>query len=182
MNVVFVTSNAHKAKYFSELIGHDIQHESVDMPEIQSLDVDEVVTAKAKAAYELIKQPVIVEDTSLVIRAMGRLPGTFIKWFLDELGPEGLCSLADADPARSAIASATFAYYDGNHLRLFTGSLAGTIAKMPLGESGFGWNRVFIPEGSTLTLGQMDEAAFKKEYMKIKHFAAVKEFIDNLKP
>ncbi len=180
MSVVYVTGNAHKARYFSELVGMDIPHQKIDTPEIQSLDLIEVVTQKAKAAYVAIGQPVIVEDSSLIFHSMGKLPGTFIKWFLGEIKDTQLCRLADVTDDRSATAAAAFAYYDGENIKLFTGGLHGTIAQAPRGDSGFGWNQIFIPEGSNKTLGEMNEQDFKREYIKIKPFQAVKEFLDNL--
>ena len=179
-NVVFVTGNANKARYFSELVGMDIPHQKADVPEIQSLNPEEVVIAKAKAAFLELGRPVIVEDTSLIIETMGRLPGTFIKWFIDELSMEKLCRLADSDPLRKAAASAIFAYYDGNDLRLFKGSIVGSIAQDPRGSSGFGWNAIFIPDGAEKTLGEMDDAEFKKYYGKIKRFDEVKVFLASL--
>lgn len=179
-NVVFVTGNAHKAHYFSELVGFEIDHAKADVPEIQSLDAEEVVVAKAKTAFEQFGKPVIVEDTSLQIDAMGHLPGTFIKWFLDELGTEKLCRLADSDPDRRAHASAIFAYYDGKNVQMFKGSAAGTIAVSPRGLSGFGWNAVFVPKGATQTLAEMSEEDFKEYYGKIKRFDEMKNFLDNL--
>lgn len=180
MNVVFVTGNENKARYFSELIGRDIEYKKVDTPELQSLDLKEVVSEKAKAAYKIIGRPVIVEDTSLIIKSLGRLPGTFIKWFLEEVGLEKFCKLADVSSDRSAHASAAFAYFDGSNLQVFIGGLDGSISATPKGKSGFGWNQIFIPNGKTITLGEMPDAEFKEDYMKIKPFPAVKEFLDNL--
>lgn len=179
-NVVFVTGNAHKAGYFSQLIGLEIPHEKADVPEIQSLDPKEVVIAKAKAAYKQLGKPVIVEDTSLQIQTMGRLPGTFIKWFLEELGEEKICRLADFDPTRQARASAIFAYYDGSDVKLFEGGATGTIADVPRGTTGFGWNKIFIPEGANETLGEMSEDKFSEYYGKIKRFDMMKDFLNTL--
>jgi inosine/xanthosine triphosphate pyrophosphatase family protein len=67
MNVTFVTGNANKAKYFSELIGMPISYHSVDIHEIQSLDLKEIARHKARLAYEQLKKPVLVEDVSLTI-------------------------------------------------------------------------------------------------------------------
>ena len=39
-----------------------------------------------------------------------------------------------------------------------SGELAGKIADEPRGDQGFGYDSVFIPEGSTKTLGEMTEA------------------------
>jgi len=63
-------------------------HEKIDMDEIQSLDLDEVVEHKVRQAYEIAKKPILVEDTALEFPALGKLPGTFIKFFIQELGHE----------------------------------------------------------------------------------------------
>jgi non-canonical purine NTP pyrophosphatase (RdgB/HAM1 family) len=178
--VVYVTGNAGKAKYFSKLIGHPIDHKPADLTEIQSLDLEEVVIAKVKEAYAQLKCPVIVEDTALQIDDLGRLPGTFIKWFIDELGLDKICRLADADPDRRAVASCAFAYYDGEELELFMGSNSGKIANSPRGDTSFGWNPIFIPDGHDLTMGEMTDEAFTKEYLKIKPFEKVRKFLDRV--
>jgi len=118
-NVVFVTGNANKAKYFSQLVGLDIEHQPVDVPEIQSLDLPEIVEYKARVAYEKLKKPVIIEDTRFVIERLGKLPGPFIKWFEKELGLEQICRLVDEDGDRAAVAGAAFAYFDGQQLEVF---------------------------------------------------------------
>lgn len=180
MNVVYVTGNKNKAKYFSKLLGIDIEHHPADVVEIQSLDAEEVVVAKAKEAYVQLAKPVIVEDTSLELKSMGRLPGTFIKWFLEEIGTEGLCRLADNDPQRLAHASATFVYYDGKKAKIFKGGLDGTIAKEPRGNTDFGWNPIFIPEGKQQTLGEMNEQEFEAAYTKVKPFAELKKYLNSV--
>ena len=40
------------------------------------------------------------------------------------------------------------------------GELKGRIAETPIGENGFGYDPVFIPEGTSKTLGQMSEIVF----------------------
>jgi non-canonical purine NTP pyrophosphatase (RdgB/HAM1 family) len=178
--VTFITGNANKAKYFSELVSQEVAHHAVDVHEIQSLDLEEVVSHKAKAAYEYLKQPVLVEDTKYIISSLGKLPGTFIKWFLEELGSEKICRLADISDDRSAIAGAAFAYYDGNNLKIFNSELAGSIPSHPQGDTGFGWNSIFIPNGMEKTLGEMDDTTFKKFYIQIKPFNQLKEFLQTL--
>lgn len=179
-DVTFITGNVNKARYFSQLVGQAIAHQAVDTPEIQSLDLHEVVIHKARTAYAAIQKPVLVEDTSLIINSLGRLPGTFIKWFMEELGPEKICRLADASPDRSAIAGAAFAYYDGERSEVIMSELAGRIAETPAGDTGFGWNPIFSPVGQDKTLGEMDEETFQKFYVQIKPFNEVKEFLNTL--
>jgi len=174
-DVVFVTGNAKKAQYFSAMVGIDIAHEAADIEELQDLDLDKVIEHKARATYALLRRPVIVEDTQVTFHALGRLPGTFIKWFMDELGPDGLCAILDAYNDRSATAGAAIAYFDGLEMRIFKGGMLGSITQKPMGDNGFGWNAIFIPDGSTQTLGQMTDADFKKYYAQIKPF---NDFVD----
>lgn len=152
---IFITGNAAKAEQLSWHLGVTLDHQAADVPEIQSLDLEEVVEYKAKAAYETVKRPVLVEDTSLVFHALGRLPGPLIKWFLNELGNEGLCRLLDNYEDRSATATALFGYYDGENLLTFEGQVEGKIAEKPVGEHGFGWDPIFIPKGYDKTWGEM---------------------------
>jgi non-canonical purine NTP pyrophosphatase (RdgB/HAM1 family) len=180
MNVVYVTGNAGKAKYFSKSIGLDIKHHDADVDEIQSLDPEEIAVHKAEQAYSQLKRPVIVEDTSLKLKSMGPLPGPFIKWFEVGMGLEGFCRLADFSHDRSAIVSNIHVYYDGRKSYLFQSSLDGVISDSPRGEGGFGFNPVFIPTGKSQTLAEMPEEEFIEEYLKIKPIMELREFLLNL--
>ena|SRR3990167_1782758 len=180
MDAVFVTGNANKARYFSELIGLPIVHHKADVHEIQSLDLREIVEHKTKEAFEQINKPVIVEDASVTILSLGRLPGPLIKWFVDEIGLEKICRLADLDEDRSAVASDTFAYYDGENLKFFEGQLQGNIADRPRGSGGYDWDKIFIPHFSKLTLAEMDDQSYKKAHLQIKPINQLREFLINL--
>ncbi len=179
MKVVYVTGNLHKAKHFSKMVGIDIENIAVDIDEIQSLSLTEIIEHKAKQAYEKVKRPVIVEDTKLTFNALGALPGPLIKWFLEELEVEGLCKLLDGYEDRSAIAGAAIAYYDGTNLEVFEKELMGKITDKPRGEDGFGWNVIFIPERATKTLGEMNEKELEAYYAKIKPFEEISELLNS---
>jgi non-canonical purine NTP pyrophosphatase (RdgB/HAM1 family) len=161
-DITFITGNAHKAEYLAKWLNEPIAHKKLDLEEIQSLDSHEVTAHKARQAYEILKTPVLVEDVALTFTAMGRLPGTYIKWFLEELGLEGLCKLADGLEHRGAECAIVYALFDGEHLDYFEARQKGSIAETPKGTGGFGWNAVFIPDGSALTYGEMDEDTIKQ--------------------
>ncbi len=154
-SLTFITSNESKVAQVKQYLDIPLQHRAIDLPEIQSLDLHEVVTAKAKAAFEIIQTPVLVEDTSLEFLALGTLPGPFIRWFMAELGVNGLCRLLDAYDNRTARASVCFGLYDGNDIHFFESEVAGSIAKTPRGGNGFGWDPIFIPEGQDKTWAEM---------------------------
>lgn len=174
--VTFITGNQAKADYLSKFLEHPINHKKVEQEEIQSLDLQKIVEHKAKQAYQLLQTPVLVEDVALEFVAMGKLPGPFIKFFLKEMSEADICQLL-ANKDRSAVARCTFAYYDGVEMTFFEGSLAGKIAEEPAGDGGYGWDRLFIPEGYEITRAEMSETDDKSTYLKIKPLENIKEFL-----
>lgn len=130
----------------------------MDLLEIQSLDLSEIIEDKARRAFEIIKKPVLVEDVSLVFNALGnKLPGPLIKWFLHTLGNDGLCRLLNGYKDRSAVAEVQFGLCNKDGIKVFSGIMKGVIAPEPRGSTDFGWDPIFIPEGFTKTRGEMTE-------------------------
>ncbi len=156
-NLTFITGNPGKAKYLSDYFHLPVEHIKLDLKEIQSLNLEEVVRDKAERAYEIVKTPVLVEDVALTFSELKSLPGPLIKWFLETLNNDGLCQLLNNFSNREALAEVKFAICDGKDTHVFTGSMEGTIAENPRGEMGFGWDPVFIPKGHTKTWAEMTE-------------------------
>jgi non-canonical purine NTP pyrophosphatase (RdgB/HAM1 family) len=107
---------------------------------------------------------------------MGALPGTFIKWFLQELKLEGLCKLADGLEHRKATAAICYGLYDGKELHFFEHSVPGEIAAGPRGV-GFGWNPIFIPEGSAKTYGEMTDDERRPFSMRAQAIDKLRDFL-----
>jgi non-canonical purine NTP pyrophosphatase (RdgB/HAM1 family) len=173
-SLTFITGNAHKAQSIEKHLDFPIEHQKLDLVEIQSLDLREVITFKAKEAYNQIHKPVLVEDTSVVFLALGRLPGTFIKWFWEELGNEGLCRILDSYTDRTVEVTNALGMYDGKELLVFTETVRGTIANEPKGENGYGWNLIFIPEEFEKTWAELTEeerSPFSARTKVVKQFA-----------
>lgn len=153
-NFVFVTSNKHKSREIAQILGKIIRVRQLDIPEIQSLNIDEVITAKAKAAYNILKKPVVVEDVSFEIKALNGLPGTFVKFFMQRLGSEGTARLVKSKD-RTIIVTAAVAIYDGFRLKILKGTVKGALTIESRGTSGFAFDHIFVPEGHTQTYAEM---------------------------
>lgn len=176
MPITFITGNQSKADYLARYLGLPVSHIKLDLDELQSMDLKEIVGHKVRQAYDKIKTPVIVEDVSLEFEALGGLPGPFIKFFVERMPFESICSMLDGK-SRKATAKCVFGYYDGVMLQLFEGAMEGEVPQAPMGEGGYGWDKIFIPVGYTQTRAQMNEADDQKTYLQIKPFAALKEFL-----
>lgn len=178
---IFITGNQHKADYLSRQLGVTLQHQKIDLDELQSTDLHVIVAHKLEQAFAVIKQPVLVEDVSLVFHALGALPGPYIKWFVESAGAEACCRMLDGFDDRSAVISCCFDYYDGRHMQFFDKSMPGHIATEPRGENGFGFDRFFIPDGYSITRGEMTQEENERTYAEDnKPFAQVREFIKQL--
>jgi non-canonical purine NTP pyrophosphatase (RdgB/HAM1 family) len=176
--LTFITGNADKARFAEQYIGMPIVRHMLDLDEIQSLDLKEVVQHKLAQAYSIVKAPVMVEDVSLEIGALGRLPGTFIKFFVRELGLSGICNLI-ADNRR-AISRCMIGYTDGLHTQYFEGIVHGTIVHAPIGDSGFskGWDKIFAPDTyNGLTNAQLDEHQYKQMYLQKRKYQDLRAYL-----
>jgi len=180
---VFITGNQNKADYLSQMLGTHLDHHKVNLDEIQSTSLDEIVTHKVKQAYNLMKVPVLVEDVSLKFTALDGLPGPFVKFFVDaEDGLEKMCRMCDGLENRGARAECVFGYYDGQRLELLHGGLDGMIAEHPKGDGGYGWDQVFCPKGyKGRTRGELTLEENKETYQKIKPFDQLRLLIHELK-
>ncbi|SRR5258708_7837643 len=177
-NLTFITGNKKKAEQVQKYIDFPLNQEDLELEEIQSLDVEEVVEHKTKDAYRKVQKPVLVHDASLVFHALGKLPGPLVKWFLKELGNEGLCKLVDNFPNRDALAEVVYGLYDGKQFNKVVHRVKGTIAQKPRGTNGFGWDPIFIPEGYNKTYAEMTDKELKEAYILTQSLKKLGEYLN----
>lgn len=173
-DITFITGNQNKAEAFAKYMGKNIAHKKIDLDEIQSMSLRDITEHKLNQAYSLIKGPVLVEDTGCSIEAFGKFPGPFIKWMMQEISLADICRLVDGTNRR-AVAGICFGYYDGHHMKFFEGIVHGTIPEHPKGESEFGWNAIFIPDGDSNTYAESGKN-FREETV----FPQLKKFLASL--
>ncbi|EGD72061.1 inosine triphosphate pyrophosphatase [Salpingoeca rosetta] len=161
--LTFVTGNPNKLREVQQIVGDDfmfqLQNVAVDLPEYQG-DPAHVAAEKCKAAYQQVKTPVIVEDTSLCFNALGGLPGVYIKWFLKGVGHDGLNKMLAGFDDKTAYAQCIFAFQPGEGVEplLFIGRTDGKIVPAR-GPTHFGWDPVFQPDGFHTTYAEMESDA-----------------------
>ena len=155
MNLHFVTSNPNKFRELSELLECNLSPIELDLQEIQTTDLHELVKFKLRQAYEQVQAPVIVEDTSLYFEAWNELPGPLVKFFLKNIGLSGMVRALDEFNNNSASAACCLGFTkDGKSMHLFEGKVKGNIVE-PRGSQHFGWDAIFLPTGYQRTFGEM---------------------------
>lgn len=155
-HAVFVTSSPHKHQEAEAILGFPLSRRSLDLSEPQSLKVVDVARHKARLAHSLLYDTVLVEDTSLELRALGGFPGPLVRWLLEAAGAAALARILDGFSDRHATARCVALLFDGSREWVGEGTVEGAIVESPRGASGFGWDVVFAPDwGGGRTYAEM---------------------------
>jgi non-canonical purine NTP pyrophosphatase (RdgB/HAM1 family) len=152
---VLVTGNAGKIAEARLAVGADLEAVEVDLPEIQSLDYHEVLRVKAEEAWRRIGRPLVVEEAGLDLAALNGFPGPLVKWMLEAVEAEGIARTAASLGNVRASARCFLLYKDGEREILAEGRTDGSLVLPGRGTHGFGWDPVFLPDGSALTFAEL---------------------------
>lgn len=158
LSITFVTNNQEKIADIRLMLGGTVNLtfvSAIELLEIQSLSVEEVVISKAKQAYEKLGRPVAVSDSGLEITCLKKFPGALVKFANETIGQEGLVKLLEGKANRQAYFVAAIAYcYTKEDVVTFVERDEGLIAEKPRGE-GWHFDKIFIPKGNTLTWAEI---------------------------
>lgn len=154
MKLLFITGNRNKFEEVKAVLPQ-VEQLDIDLPEIQSIDAREIVKAKLLEALKHRKAGFIVEDTSLYFDCLNGLPGPLIKWFMKAIGNQGLFDLVNRSGNTKAEAKTIIGYAQSpSEIHYFEGSVKGNII-LPSGETSFGWDPIFQPEGFGQSFAQI---------------------------
>lgn len=159
MKITVVTSNANKAAEVAAFFkgSVDIDHISLDIPEIRSDDIGNVARAKAAYAFGKLKKSLIVDDTGLFIDSLRGFPGPYAAYVQHSIGNTGMLKLMEGCEERTARFITVIAFADTSGIYVFKGILEGRISHRARGDAGFGYDPIFEAEEKTLAEISMDE-------------------------
>ncbi len=160
---VLVTGNANKLREAERILGFRPEALDIDLPEIQALDLEEVLRAKGEEAWARVGEPLVVEETGLELPALGGFPGPLVKWMLKAIGPEGIARTANALGDPRATARCALLFRSAERTVVASGATSGRLVVEPRGHEGFGWDPVFVPEGFDVSYAELS-AAQKDEH------------------
>ncbi len=156
--IYFVTGNKHKyleVKPIAEKYGFELVQRSHGKLEIQSDNLLEIARYAALSVYRELGEPLLVEDAGLFIDALNGFPGPYSSYVYKTIGINGLLKLMESiGNRRACFRSATVLLYEPFILTAY-GEVCGTITLKPRGKKGFGFDPIFIPNGSLKTFAEM---------------------------
>ena len=131
-----------------------------DWPDETGTTYYENALLKATFGFELVGGWTIGEDSGVEVVALDGRPGLHSARY----APEGLPAiekllgeLADVEDRRARYVSELVAIAPDRSVLRGTGTVDGVIADAPRGSGGFGYDPVFVPDGETLTVGELGD-------------------------
>lgn len=174
--ILFATYNKNKISEVKqilkdryEVISLDDLGFNEDIPEPFD-SIEENSKHKARYFFQLKNVPCVSEDSGLEVEALDGKPGA---WSARYAGPEKndrknlekvLYELG-AEQNRKARFVSVFTYMDSSGSHTFRGEMNGNIHTEPIGENGFGYDPIFIPD----TLDKTNAQLTKEEKNAISH-------------
>jgi XTP/dITP diphosphohydrolase len=132
--------------------------------------------------HQLTGDDCFSEDSGLEVDALGGAPGVRSARYAGEGLPAAahihkLLTALAGQANRAARFRTVISLVLDNREYQFSGTCEGHIALQPIGEQGFGYDPVFIPEGQDKTFAQMDMAGKNRFSHRIKAFNALLDFL-----
>ena len=188
MKIIFATNNKNKVEEIKHLSHQKFQIFTlqevgidIDIPEPHDT-LEANATEKSLTIYKLTNEAVFSEDTGLEVHALGGAPGVKSARYagegrnmqdnIDKL----LQELKDKPSRTAQFRTVVSLIIEGKEYQ-FEGICKGHITHEMDGSNGFGYDPVFIPEGSNATFANMDIAEKNKFSHRKK---AVQKLIDFL--
>ena len=189
MKLVFATNNKHKLQEVRDIIGSGVEILSLadigcndDIPETaDTLDGNALI--KARYIYEKYNVSCFADDTGLEVDALDGAPGVYSARYAgdghdSEANMKKLLENLTGKNNRDAQFRTVIALIIDGEEKLFNGIVKGKITEEKRGNSGFGYDPIFVPEGYSESFAQMDSSTKNR----ISHrYRATKQLSDYLK-
>lgn len=166
MKLVFATNNRHKLQEVRAIVGDRVEILSLsdigcndDIPETaDTLQGNALI--KARYINEKYGVDCFADDTGLEVDALGGAPGVYSARYAgeecdSEANMQKLLHNLTGKSERSAQFRTVIALIINGEEKLFNGVVKGRISTEKLGDSGFGYDPIFIPEGFSESFAQM---------------------------
>lgn len=170
MKLVFATNNKHKLEEVRAILGNRIEILSLndinchdDIPETaDTLEGNALI--KARYIYKKFGVDCFADDTGLEVDALGGEPGVYsARYAGEECNSEAnmykLLQNLTGKNNRDAQFRTVIALIIKGEEKLFNGIVKGTISDEKMGNAGFGYDPIFIPEGFSESFAQMTSDA-----------------------
>lgn len=166
MELIFASNNRHKLEEIAKIAGNQFIIKNLKQANCEG-EIPETGTTLAENAlqkvhwvYDKTGKNCFADDTGLEIESLNGAPGVYTARFAgDDCTPEDniqktLRLLKGETNRRACFRTVIACIIDGKEY-LFEGEVKGSIATEKMGEGGFGYDPIFVPEGFSESFAQM---------------------------
>ena len=187
--IVAATANAHKVDEYRKLLeGQNVELKSLlDYPGFPGVEENgrsfiENAGIKALAACKYCDVPAFADDSGLEVEALDGRPGIYSARYAPT-DKERIARLLDEMKGqtnrRARFVCAIAIAINGEVIESFEGEIKGTNVDAPRGESGFGYDPVFQPDGYDQTFGEMAPELKNRISHRANAFKLAMEFVED---
>ena len=188
MKLIFASHNANKVLEIQNILGpyfHLVSLKDLsfydDIPET-SATLDGNSKIKADAVYTHFKMPCFADDTGLEVDALDGAPGVYSARYGGEeknadKNMNVLLQNLEEYSNRKARFRTVITYKTSSDFCQFEGIVEGVIINEKKGEGGFGYDPIFLPEGSDKTFAQMSIAEKNEFSHRARAFEKLRVFL-----
>lgn len=165
MELIFATHNDHKVKEVAQMLPSYLTMKSLtDINFHDEIDetgktFEENALLKAKTIFEKTNKNIFADDSGLVIDALDGAPGVYSARYAgtgkDADNVAKALKELEGKTNRKAYFISIFCLILNGKEYFFEGKVNGTISTEILGEDGFGYDPIFIPDGYSKSFAQM---------------------------
>ncbi|NOU98083.1 hypothetical protein GC093_33360 [Paenibacillus sp. LMG 31456] len=180
MEIIYATSNAVKFEIATTVLRETnmtLKQSNIDVPEIQSMKVEDIARFSSIWARDKLGSSVIVTDVGLYINALNGFPGPFVKFANYWLTAEDVIKLLEDKEDRTVYIKECLAFCEiDSEPLIFQKQIKGTITKEIRSENGSLMDKLVIPENDSLLL-DIPSNEFISFWVKHSAFNPFKEWI-----
>jgi len=195
IELLVATRNRHKTREIQHILGPEIivrDLADTEVPEIRETGTsfEENAKLKALAASRQLPALVIADDSGLEVDALGGAPGIYSARYaganatdrdkIDKLLRELARVRATGDGRRARFRCVVALACNGDLLGIFEGTVEGRITDTARGDSGFGYDPIFVPDGFQQTFGELPMEVKNNISHRAKAIRAVAEKLKRL--
>jgi XTP/dITP diphosphohydrolase len=163
MRALLATTNSHKARELRGMLGFPVDAQPVDVDETgQTFAANALLKAHAAAGLAPPGTIALGEDSGIAVVALGGEPGIHSARFAgpDDAGRRRalLARMEGVEDRRAAYVCALAAVLPDGRELVVEGRLEGALARDERGDSGFGYDPIFVPEGEQQTVSELGQA------------------------
>lgn len=182
--ILFATGNSRKIEEANKTLssyGIAVESIKIDVDEIQHFDPVEITKAKARAAYEVTHEPVVVSDTSWEIPALGGFPCGYMKDISSWLDADDWLALMARHEDKTIYCHEHVAYFDGEELQHFVSTYVGKFINEARGrvDKGESIERVVILYGNQTMAEQLARGVIASAGESLSHWKQFGEWFTN---